>query len=194
MVIKIYNNIIMAPVKCGSRYLDKVWESERTEYIHYQYLKFPKVKYIVIREPMSHLITALHTETVGFINEFGRRDDFYHQLNDFINVDGATHWCVPFYEYLYYYRNKYGEDIEVVKLENLTELLKNLGHNIQYVPEEYHFKKYEKWWSKEDLFKMLKEMYPKEINWLIDKVETQKIYYEKLLNNEININLRGNIL
>ena len=194
MVIKIYNNIIMAPVKCGSRYLDKVWESERTEYIHYQYLKFPKVKYIVIREPMSHLITALHTETVGFINEFGRRDDFYHQLNDFISVDGATHWCVPFYEYLYYYRNKYGEDIEVVKLENLTELLKNLGHNIQYVPEEYHFKKYEKWWSKEDLFKMLKEMYPKEINWLIDKVETQKIYYEKLLNNEININLRGNIL
>jgi hypothetical protein len=194
MVIKIYNNIIMAPVKCGSRYLDKVWESERTEYIHYQYLKFPKVKYIVIREPMSHLITALHTETVGFINEFGRRDDFYHQLNDFISVDGATHWCVPFYEYLYYYRNKYGEDIEVVKLENLTELLKNLGHNIQYVPEEYHFKKYEKWWSKEDLFKMLKEMYPKEINWLIDKVETQKIYYEKLLNNEININLRSNIL
>jgi hypothetical protein len=194
MVIKIYNNIIMAPVKCGSRYLDKVWESERTEYIHYQYLKFPKVKYIVIREPMSHLITALHTETVGFINEFGRRDDFYHQLNDFISVDGATHWCVPFYEYLYYYRNKYGEDIEVVKLENLTELLKNLGHNIQYVPEEYHFKKYEKWWSKEDLFKMLKEMYPKEINWLIDKVETQKIYYEKLLNNEININLRGNVL
>lgn len=194
MVIKIYNNIIMAPVKCGSRYLDKVWESERTEYIHYQYLKFPKVKYIVIREPMSHLMTALHTETVGFINEFGRRDDFYHQLNDFISVDGATHWCVPFYEYLYYYRNKYGEDIEVVKLENLTELLKNLGHNIQYVPEEYHFKKYEKWWSKEDLFKMLKEMYPKEINWLIDKVETQKIYYEKLLNNEININLRGNIL
>ena len=194
MVIKIYNNIIMAPVKCGSRYLDKVWESERTEYIHYQYLKFPKVKYIVIREPMSHLITALHTETVGFINEFGRRDDFYHQLNDFISVDGATHWCVPFYEYLYYYRNKYGEDIEVVKLENLTGLLKNLGHNIQYVPEEYHFKKYEKWWSKEDLFKMLKEMYPKEINWLIDKVETQKIYYEKLLNNEININLRGNIL
>lgn len=184
----------MAPVKCGSRYLDKVWESERTEYIHYQYLKFPKVKYIVIREPMSHLITALHTETVGFINEFGRRDDFYHQLNDFISVDGATHWCVPFYEYLYYYRNKYGEDIEVVKLENLTGLLKNLGHNIQYVPEEYHFKKYEKWWSKEDLFKMLKEMYPKEINWLIDKVETQKIYYEKLLNNEININLRGNIL
>jgi len=194
MVIKIYNNIIMAPVKCGSRYLDKVWESERTEYIHYQYLKFPKVKYIVIREPMSHLITALHTETVGFINEYGRRDDFYHQLNDFISVDGATHWCVPFYEYLYYYRNKYGEDIEVVKLENLTGLLKNLGHNIQYVPEEYHFKKYEKWWSKEDLFKMLKEMYPKEINWLIDKVETQKIYYEKLLNNEININLRGNIL
>jgi hypothetical protein len=41
---------------------------------------------------------------------------------------------------------------------------------------------------------MLKEMYPKEINCLIDKVETQKIYYEKLLNNEININLRGNIL
>ena len=46
MVIKIYNDTILAPVKCGSRYLDKVWEDKRIEFNHGQYSRFPKVKYI----------------------------------------------------------------------------------------------------------------------------------------------------
>lgn len=194
MVIKVYDNTIMAPVKCGSRFLDKVWEDKRVEFIHYEFLKFPKVKYIVIRDPMSHLVTALHTETVGYINEFGRRDDFYHQLNDFVSDGGATHWCVPFYEYLYYYKNRYGNDIEVIKLENLTDLLKGMGHDLEYTPEEYNFKKYEKWWPKDELFKMLTEMYPNEIEWLLDKVNLQNKFYQKLINNEIDINSKGNLI
>ena len=191
MVIKIYNNTILTPVKCGSRYLDKVWEDKRVEFNHGQYSRFPKVKYIVLRDPMSHLVTALHTETLYFINEFGKKNDFYHQLNEFTGSIGSTHWCFPFYEYLYYYRNKYGAEIEVVKLENLTELLKNLGYNIEYVPEDYNFKKYKKWWPKEELFEMLKDMYPNEINSLLDKIEIQNIYYNKLINNEIDSNDLG---
>jgi len=194
MVIKVYNNTIMAPVKCGSRFLDKVWEDERVEFIHYEFLKFPKVKYVVIRDPLSHLVSALHTETVGYINEFGRKDDFYHQLNDFISDGGATHWCVPFYEYLYYYKNRYGDDIKVIKLENLTDLLRSVGHDLEYVPEEYHFKKYEKWWTKDELFKILTEMYPKEIEWLLDKVNIQNKFYQKLINNEIDINSKGSLI
>jgi len=191
MVIKIYNKTILAPVKCGSRYLDKIWIKQRIELNHSQYLRFPKVKYIVLREPMSHLVTALHTETLGYMNEFGKMGDFYHQLNEFTTSVGSVHWCFPFYEYLYYYRNRYGEDIQVVKLENLTELLQDFGHNIEYVSEEYNFKKYKKWWPKEELFQILNEMYPKEINFLIDKVKIQTEYYKKLINNEINSNLLG---
>lgn len=189
MDIKVYNNTIMAPLKCGTRYLDKVWGPDKQiELKHYEYLKFPKVRYIIIRDPMSHLITALHTETLAFINMFGKKDNFYNQLNEFLSLDGAEHWSVPFYEYLYYYRNKYGNDIEVIKLENLTNLLKKLGHDVKYVPEEYHFKECKKWWSKETLFEMLKTMYPDEIEVLTNKVKTQDIYYEKLLNDEIDIN------
>lgn len=179
----------MVPVKCGSRYLDNVWESERVKYNHFDYLKFPKVKYIVVRDPMSHLITALHTETMWYINEFNKIDDFHHQLNEFTTSFGVTHWCVRFYEYFYYYKKKHGDDVEVVKLENLTELLKNLGHNIEYASDNYDFKKYKNWMSKEELFEMLKEKYPKEINWLIDKVKIQNVYYNKLINNHINDNL-----
>lgn len=191
MDIKIYNNIIMVPVKCGTRYLDKIWEHQRIELSHAQYLRFPKVKYMVIRDPMEHLITAIHTQTVKFINEFGKRDVFLESLNDFINPTGTTHWCVSFYEYLYYYRNKYGEDVQIVKLENLTELLKDLGFDIKYIPEEYHFKKYKDWMSKTELFELLKNNYPNEINWLLDKVKTQNIYYNKLINNEIDISQQG---
>jgi hypothetical protein len=192
MDIKIYNNTIIVPVKCGTRYLDKVWENERIELSHVQYLRFPKVKYIVIREPMAHLKAAIHTQTVKFINEFGKRDIFLESLNDFINPIGTTHWCVSFYEYLYYYRNRYGEDVEIIKLENLTELLKKLGHDIEYVPEEYHFKKYKDWMSKDELFKLLMDMYPKEVNLLLDKVKIQNEYYNKLINNEIDPNSFGN--
>lgn len=186
----------MAPVKCGTRYLNKVWEkNKQIELTHYEYLKFPKVKYIIIRDPMSHLITALHTETLAFLNVFGKKPPTLNQSEfDFLSSNGAEHWCVPFYEYLYYYRNKYGNDIEVIKLENLTNLLKKLGHNVEYVPNEYHFKEYKKWWSKEDLFEILKKKYPEKIEFLINKVKTQNIYYEKLLNNETDINKTNNLL
>lgn len=194
MVIKIYNDTILTPVKCGTRYLDKIWEDKRVYSGHEKYLKFPKVKYIIVREPMSHLISALHTETLEWINRYTDKDDFYHQLKEFISDEGATHWCFPFYEYLYYYRNKYGKDIEVVKLENLSELLKKLGHNIDYVSEEYSFRNYEKWWTKEELFQMLKDMYPKEIDLLIKKVNIQTEYYNKLINNEIDETMVGNLL
>ena len=204
MDIKIYNNTIMAPVKCGTRYLDKIWEAQKL--YHTKTLTFPKVKYIIIRDPLSHLISALHTEIVEFINKYGKSDDYYYKLKNFISPDGTNHWCVSFYEYLYYYRNKHGNDIQVVKLENLTQLLKNLGYNytintnveknkwinfsrnIYYTPEEYNFNDYKTWMPKEELFEMLKVIHSSEINWLIDKVEIQNIYYNKLINNEIDTN------
>jgi len=190
MHIKIYNNTIIAPVKCGTRYLDKVWQPKTLN--HVQYLKFPKVKYLVIREPIEHLISSIHTETVKFTNEFGKMDFFLKSLDNFISPKGTTHWCISFYEYLYYYRNKYGKDIQIVKLENLSQLLKNLGFDIEYIPEEYHFKEYKDWVSKTELFEILKKNYPNQINRLLDKVEAQNIYYHKLINNEIDVNYQGN--
>jgi hypothetical protein len=194
MVIRIYNDTIIAPAKCGTRYLNKIWKY--TEFKHMQYLRFPKVKYIVLRKPLSHLITAIHTETIEFINEFdnkfGKIDYSYtNLLNKFTRPTGTTHWCFNFYEYLYYYRNKYGNDIQIVKLENLTELLKNLGYNNEYTPEEYNFNDYKTWMPKEELFQMLTDMYLNEINSLFDKIEIQNIYYNKLINNEIDINQQG---
>ncbi len=84
-------------------------------------------------------------------------------------------------------KKKYGEDVQIVKLHNLTELLQNLGYNIEYTPHDYQFKKYKIWWSKEELFEILKNTYPNEINWLIDKVKIQNVYYNKLLNNNVDI-------
>jgi hypothetical protein len=187
MDIKIYNNTIMTPVKCGSRYLDKIWENQRVKFNHFEYLEFPKVKYIIVRDPLSHLITALHTETIDFINKPGESNNFYHKLKDFISPHGATHWCVRFYEYFYYYKKKYGEDVQVVKLENLTELLKNLGYSVEYNSDDYHFNKHKIWWPKDELYEMLKDTHPNEINWLIDKVTIQNVYYNKLLNNNSSI-------
>ena len=40
MVIKIYNDTILTPVKCGTRYLDKIWEDKRVYSGHEKYLKF----------------------------------------------------------------------------------------------------------------------------------------------------------
>ena len=194
MDIKIDNNLILAPVKCGTRYLDKIWEDKMKYFTHSQFLNFPNVKYIIVRPPIEHLITALHTETLRYLNETDKVDDFYYQLTNFMSPNGATHWCVPFYEYLYYYRNRYGQDIEVVNLENLTNLLEGLGHSVKYNAEEYHFKKYEKWWSKEELFEIVKKLHPKEVNWLLEKVDEQNVYYEKLLNNEIDIKVIGKLI
>jgi hypothetical protein len=188
MVIKIYkDNLIMTPVKCGTRYLDKVWKYERVEYTHNDFLNFPKVKYVIVRPPIEHLLTALHTEILKHVNESNKENDFYHQLKYFTSPNGVAHWCSQLYEYFYYYKNRYNHhDVNIVKLENLTELIKSLGYETEYNPEEYHFKEYKKWWSKEELFELLKENYPEEINWLLNKVEEQNNYYYKLINNELD--------
>jgi hypothetical protein len=43
------------------------------------------------------------------------------------------------------------------------------------------------WWSKDELFEILKNTHPNEINWLIDKVKIQNVYYNKLFNNNVDI-------
>ena len=41
---------------------------------------------------------------------------------------------------------------------------------------------------------MLKDMYPNEINLLLNKVQIQTEYYNKLINNEIDSTMMGNLL
>lgn len=194
MTIKIYDNLILAPVKCGTRYLNKIFTDNGKDFEHTHYLTFPKVKYIIIRPPIEHLKTAIHTEIINRLHKDKNEDIFYEPINNFLGVYGSTHWCIKFYEYLYYYKNKFGDDIEIITLSNMSNLIRNLGYNIDYNSEEYNFKNYENWQSKEELFKDLEVKYPKKIKWLLDKVEYQNLYYEKLLNNKIDIKIFDNLI
>ncbi len=187
MLIVVYNNnTLMTPLKCGTRYIDKIWSDTRIQYTHNDFMKIPKVKYIVVRPPIEHLLTGLHTDILKYVNEINKNGNFEQQIRNYVS-NNAVHWCSQLYEYLYYYRNIHNdENTQVVKLENLTELIKSLGYEVEYNPDEYRFTDYKKWWSKEELFELLKKMYPKEIEWLLNKVDEQNQYYFKLVNNEMD--------
>jgi hypothetical protein len=68
MYFKTYNNeTILSPAKCGTRFLDETFGSD-SEGIDTKKLdiplwkRLPKLKAIIVREPLQHLESAVHTE------------------------------------------------------------------------------------------------------------------------------------
>jgi hypothetical protein len=77
MKLKIYENSIIAPLKCGTRFLDSIWKplpiNETNLYLH---CSSEIKKYIVLRPPLEHFKSAIQTETIGILKENYNKDDF----------------------------------------------------------------------------------------------------------------------
>ena len=90
--IEINNLKIVAPLKCGTRWLHE--KSEKSSYINIEDLKeeTDSETIFLYREPKDHLISALQTDYL--LNEC----DLNKTLNDLLN-NRSTHWRGDMYEY-----------------------------------------------------------------------------------------------
>ena len=184
MNLKVYDNKIIAPCKCGTRYLDKIWReyedsSELTIFGNSKWKKFEG--YYIFRPPMEHLVSALHTEILG-------RED-YESVDDiidrFLSKKGTTHWSGNMYKGLWEYCS-YNKKVKPIPLSQLTKLVKSLGiEPPKYDKTDYEFRHLDtKWVSKETIVKDIQRDYEIEWEWLTKLVEDDEIYYEKIVNGE----------
>ena len=102
------------------------------------------ITHIVLRNPLSHLLSALHTDLWGHLDEpiraIGLVKGNLHLEEILLKYtkDGTGHWSPHLYYNLYMLSQK-RPDIQIVPLNKLSEFLESVGLEEEYVPDEYNF-------------------------------------------------------
>lgn len=194
MILKLFNeNTILAPLKCGTRYLEMVFGAPSSEMACHtlnRNLFIPNLKTIIIRPPIEHLISALHTEIIGLI-ENNKEGDIKEVVMQFVSNESNrwqnAHWDKNAYSDLYWYWRRNRDSVNIVELNNLSLYLNEL--KIKKIPKydskNYDFNSAKYWCSKDDLMLFIKTNYQKEWNNLMEQVGVSTIFYDYLINKEV---------
>ena len=184
MNVKVYDSGIIAPCKCGTRFLDSVCNlvedtSEGDIFGKPQWKGF--AGWIIYREPFEWMVSALHTEILNRM-EGEIVEDI---LERFLRDGGTTHYCDTtlkrMWEWLSMNRKCKG-----IPLSQLSKLLRTLGIETEKWNEKYwdfhHLD--DKWMSKEDMIKGIERDYPIEWEWLNAAVKDEEVYWNRIVNRE----------
>jgi hypothetical protein len=173
MYFKTYNNeTILAPAKCGTRFLDETFGSD-SEGIDTKKLdiplwkRLPKLKAIIVREPIHHLESAVHTEILTRYYNDEDRDttqpldvdtiidkfcyDWKGELYQKENMSPTrryfletTLWGYNLHEIMYKIWMRNPRSINVIHLKELSSYLNIIGVEIpEYDNKKYDFISYE---------------------------------------------------
>lgn len=177
MDIKIFDNKILAPSKCGTRYLRKVFTDRR---FNVNTDSIDGISHIVIRNPYEHFESAIHTEYLNYTDSIENIDHIICGVN---SNDGIGHWHPKTYQFLYsvFLKNK---NIEIVDLPNLSQLIESFGYSTPYEKSEYDWSSFPNWKPKELLIGELKLQFKNEFESVDSKLKIEFEYYTKLLNRD----------
>lgn len=109
----------------------------------FQFWTLP-ITHIVMRNPLSHLLSALHTDLWGHLNEPIRAIGLVKENPELEGIllkytsTGTGHWSPHLYLNLYTLLQK-RPDIQIVPLDKLSELVESIGLKMDYVSDEYNF-------------------------------------------------------
>lgn len=173
MYFKIYNNeTILAPAKCGTRFLDETFGSD-SEGIDTKKLdvplwrRLPNLKAIIVREPLQHLESAVHTEILTRYYNDEERDntqpldvdtiinkfcyDWKGELYQKENMGSGrryfletTLWGYNLHETIYKIWTRNPRVINLIYLKELSSYLNTIGVDIpEYDNKKYDFISYE---------------------------------------------------
>jgi hypothetical protein len=183
MDIKLFDNRILAPAKCGTRHLRKIFKDKRFD-VNSDNLK--QITHIVIRNPYEHFESAIHTEYVNFKNTHNSIQNIEHILRGTINENGIGHWNPKTYRFLYsiFIQNP---SIQIIELSDLSNFLASEGYVIPHNKSEYDWSEFGFNISKEFVLLEFKNKFKQEFEMVNKKLEIEMIYYTKLLNMSIEI-------
>lgn len=174
--IRHYNNgTILTPHKCGTKYLNKVFNVSGSEnVIWYKDLFTYDFKWLIVRDPYEHLLSAI---TTVFNTKHNSRD-LINILTRFIDGRDA-HWNNTFYQVML--PHSLIHPFKLVELSNLTHFVEHeLGLNAPPFLNRYGTQII--YMSKDSLVNKIKLEYSSEWEILMKLVELEKSSYRMLFN------------
>ena len=199
MTIKTYHNgTILVPLKCGSRFMDGIFTTESGGYSLSELkrtLFIPKIQSIIVRPPIEHIHSALHTEIINAYNNTEKNPDEPIDIISIIDTfiykghhqeHQNIHWHRDLYEILYWLWRRNRNKIEIVKLNDLSSHLKSIGIKIpKYKKEDYNFSKFEYYCDVDELIMFIKNAFPNEYKNILSQIDQATKYYNYLINSEV---------
>lgn len=169
------NNTIITTHKCGTRFLDQVfnlegWENKVTIDSLIRDYDF---EWFIIRDPFEHLQSAIFTVYTANSNELSLKKilmKFIHQKED--------HWVYGHYNALVGLRLM--KEFKLVHLKDLSRFIDHLGiPNIEYKRTDYinEIKNVDRF----QLIKVIKINFPNHYNLLEEMVKDETKYYNMLI-------------
>jgi hypothetical protein len=187
MKFALFDNRILTTPKCGTRYLQQKYDSTFIEYN--DIIDFSNIEFIIIREPIEHLKSALHTEF--YIHKDLYKYDITNlkiYLDKLILKEKNIHWSYNMYEIIYWIYLK-NNKIEIIHLSSLTDFIKKEGYQLKYEQSDYDWHTNDKWINKDDFFNKLLEEFPTQMHILLKQSHEQDVLYNKIINNKTQTKL-----
>jgi hypothetical protein len=199
MTIKTYNNeTILAPLKCGTRFMDEIFKAKDTGY-NINELKrtlfLPKIQAIIIRPPMEHIVSALHTEIINAHNNTEINPDepvdILAILDSFLwkgphQTIQNTHWHRDLYETLYWSWRRNRNNIKIVDLKDLSTYLKSIGIKPpKHKKEAYNFSNFKNYCDVDEMMMFISNAYPDEWKNILSQIEHANVFYNYLMDGEV---------
>lgn len=186
MMVCCINNEILAPLKCGTRYLrslglpyNSVYSIDNDWHRVYE----TKWKFIILRNPLDHLKSALQTELLNLYNEHTLWSGMTVEmvLDRFVSKDGCDHWSGEMYKSLYELWINQSKEPKIIDLNDMSYFISKMGYYVDFNKSKYDFTKSKIWMSKDEIFRMVESNYNTHYTELIRLTNLDKNYYDKFV-------------
>lgn len=171
----------MSPAKCGSRFLDSIWDNKERLIPQDLLKELPKVDYIVIRNPYEHLISALHTDLLHVWNKEWEDATEKDVIRWYSTEEGGSHYWMYLYKTIYEYWESTNKSAKIIPLHQLSNLVDKLNIPYSYNESEYEWLEFDIWKSKSDVIKYVIDTYPKEYELMMNGALLEQQYYHKFI-------------
>lgn len=185
MMVFSFDDKIIAPLKCGTRYLRSLDLTYVPIYLNSDDWKRAyenKWELIVLRDPIDHLKSALKTEILNMLNGHDLWEGMTIEkiLDRFLEEDGCDHWSGNLYRNIYELWAHQNCSPKIIHLDDLSYFTSIKNINIPFIKEKYDFSNFKISMGKEEILDMIKEDYPSHFNRLIEQMENDSKYYANL--------------
>lgn len=188
----LFDNKLLVPKKCGSTYSYNIFtDVVSTEYNIEHLYSIKNTITIVIREPLEHLQSALHTELLGWLfdnpTEKIEPNNMIPLISNFLG-NGTTHWDINYYEYIYKFWKTTKKQNKIIHLNQLSKFIEEkyglsipndkFGYGIPRLAGKFKYA----YTSKEKLSKWIEETLPELWNEVVKDLPKAEKFYNHLIN------------
>jgi hypothetical protein len=189
MTINVFKGKYLVPPKCGSRFFEEHFGiREIIDLFELKDSKFvDEIEFIVLREPIDYMKSAIHTEFINFWNGHEKKGNITETdvLNYISKKDSPSHWHRHIFRELYLFVLKFKKLPAIIMLDNLNYFVKNELREIhltKFSKIKYDFSESKIFMSKDDLWDIyIKYNYPNEFEIFTKLLEGDKFFCNKLI-------------